>query len=138
MVALIDTNVLIDALASREPFATNARRIIEKCAKREIVGIVAAHSFPDMFYILRRNLSAEKRRELLKHLCKIFYVISLDKDKILSALDNAEFSDFEDCLQDLCATEAFADCIVTRNKADYVASSVKAVAPDEFLSMSRG
>lgn len=135
MTALIDTNVLIDALSNRKPFAHTARCIIEKCAKHEITGVIAAHSFPDMFYILRRQLSADERRELLKYLCKIFCVPSLNKDKILAALDNSSFSDFEDCLQDLCATEVSANYIVTRNIADYDTSIVEAISPETFLAM---
>lgn len=134
MVVLIDTNVLIDALASREPFAHTARCIIEKCAAHEITGVIAAHSFPDMFYILRKQLSQSKRRELLRYLCKIFYVTSLDRDKIRVALDKAFFPDFEDCLQDLCAAEVSADYIVTRNTADYSTSVVKAIDPETFLT----
>lgn len=135
MTALIDTNVLIDALSNRKPFAYTARRIIEKCAKHEITGVIAAHSFPDIFYILRRQLSTDERRELLKHLCKIFYVSSLNKSKILAALGKTFFSDFEDCLQDLCAEEVSADYIVTRNTADYNTSVVKAIDPETFLAM---
>ena len=46
MVILVDTNIIIDALANREPYADDAKRIMEKCAAREITGILAAHSIP--------------------------------------------------------------------------------------------
>ena len=36
MVILVDTNIIIDALANREPYADDAKRIMEKCAAREI------------------------------------------------------------------------------------------------------
>mgnify|MGYP000540163618 CR=1 FL=1 len=42
MVILVDTNIIIDALANREPYADDAKRIMEKCAAREITGILAA------------------------------------------------------------------------------------------------
>ena len=53
MVILVDTNIIIDALANREPYADDAKRIMEICAAREITGILAAHSIPNLFYILR-------------------------------------------------------------------------------------
>ena len=31
MVILVDTNIIIDALANREPYADDAKRIMEKC-----------------------------------------------------------------------------------------------------------
>ncbi len=45
MVILVDTNIIIDALANRQPYADDAKRIMEKCAAREITGILAATCF---------------------------------------------------------------------------------------------
>ena len=133
MVILVDTNIIIDALANREPYADDAKRIMEKCAAREITGILAAHSIPNLFYILRKNFSQEERRFLLKNLCEIFQISDLNEKKIVAALENNAFSDFEDGLQEECAVEAMADYIVTRNPADFKHSRVKVILPDELL-----
>lgn len=45
----------MEALANREPYAADTKKIMGKCAAREITGILAAHSIPNLFYILRRN-----------------------------------------------------------------------------------
>ena len=71
----------------------------------------------------------EERRKFIKNLCKIFHVSELNEKKILSAAENIEFLDFEDCLQEECAVEIMADYIVTRNLRDYRMSRVKAVTP---------
>ena len=133
MVVLVDTNIIIDALANREPYADNAKKILEKCAAREVTGILAAHSIPNMFYILRKNFSQDERRFLLKNLCNIFKISDLNAKKILAALENEKFVDFEDCLQEECAVESMADYIVTRNPADFKHSRVKVILPDELL-----
>lgn len=91
MVILVDTNIIIDALANREPYADDAKRIMEKCAAREITGILAAHSIPNLFYILRKNFSQEERRFLLKNLCEIFQISDLNEKKIVAALENNVF-----------------------------------------------
>lgn len=78
MVVLVDTNIIIDALANREPYADNAKKILEKCAAREVTGILAAHSIPNMFYIFRKNFSQDERRFLLKNLCNIFKISDLN------------------------------------------------------------
>ena len=124
MVILVDTNIIIDALANREPYADDAKRIMEKCAAREITGILAAHSIPNLFYILRKNFSQEERR---------FQISDLNEKKIVAALENNAFSDFEDGLQEECAVESMADYIVTRNPADFKHSRVKVILPDELL-----
>ncbi len=133
MVVLVDTNIIIDALANREPYADNAKKILEKCAAREVTGILAAHSIPNMFYIFRKNFSQDERRFLLKNLCNIFKISDLNTKKILAALENEKFVDFEDCLQEECAVESMADYIVTRNPADFANSRVKVILPEEFL-----
>ena len=133
MVLLVDTNIIIDALANREPYADNAKKILEKCAAREVTGILAAHSIPNMFYIFRKNFSQDERRFLLKNLCNIFKISDLNAKKILAALENEKFVDFEDCLQEECAVESMADYIVTRNPADFANSRVKVILPEEFL-----
>ena len=133
MVVLVDTNIIIDALANREPYADNAKKFWEKCAAREVTGILAAHSIPNMFYIFRKNFSQDERRFLLKNLCNIFKISDLNAKKILAALENEKFVDFEDCLQEECAVESMADYIVTRNPADFANSRVKVILPEEFL-----
>lgn len=52
-----------------------------------------------MFFILRKDYTAKKRRVILSSLCTIFDVEGIDKAKLLSGLANEDFSDFEDCLQ---------------------------------------
>lgn len=98
-----------------------------------MTGILAAHSIPNMFYILRKNFSQDERRFLLKNLCNIFKISDLNAKKILAALENEKFVDFEDCLQEECAVESMADYIVTRNPADFANSRVKVILPEEFL-----
>ena len=41
MVVLIDTNVIIDFLITREPFFESSSKIIEKCAAGELKGYIA-------------------------------------------------------------------------------------------------
>ena len=118
---------------TNEPYADNAKKILEKCAAREVTGILAAHSIPNMFYIFRKNFSQDERRFLLKNLCNIFKISDLNEKKIVAALENNAFSDFEDGLQEECAVESMADYIVTRNPADFANSRVKVILPEEFL-----
>lgn len=95
---LIDTNVLLDYLLTREPFYEDAKKVILKCTEGEVKGCIAAHSIPNMFFILRKDYDAKDRREILCSLCKIFEIEGIDKAKLVSGLENEDFSDFEDCL----------------------------------------
>lgn len=132
---LIDTNVLLDYLLEREPFFEDAKGIMVACAEGKAKGCIAAHSIPNMFFILRKDYNAKERREVLSNLCSIFDVEGIDKAKLLSGLANEDFTDFEDCLQMECAKSYGADYIVTRNVADYSVSEVKAIEPKDYLKL---
>lgn len=133
MVILIDTNVILDYITCRETFYVNAKTILEKCTKGELKGYIAAHSIPNIFFILRKEFSTEKRREILKNVCEILEVSGLSHKLVLSAIANDEFVDFEDCLQMECAKEVQAEYIITRNVSDYQYSEIRATTPEDFL-----
>lgn len=132
---LIDTNVLLDYLLEREPFFEDAKKVILSCTEGNTKGCIAAHSISNMFFILRKDYTANERREILSNLCTIFDVEGIDKEKLLSGLANEEFSDFEDCLQMECAKSYEAEYIVTRNVSDYSISEIKAILPSEYLGL---
>lgn len=133
MRVLIDTNILADLLLGRDPYFDIAYDILTMCADKKIYGYIAAHSIPNLFYILRKSMTKEERREALKDICQIVRVEGIDSFKILSALDNEKFKDFEDCLQEECAIATSADYIITRNIKDFASSRIPAILPDEFL-----
>ncbi len=135
MIVLIDTNIILDVLLRRQPYTNEAQIIMTKCANREIIGYLAAHSIPNLFYILRKTYTQKERRRLIKNLCDVFYISALNVEKIKSAIENEDFEDFEDCLQEECAVEVMADYIVTRNPNDYKNSRIKIIQPNEFIKL---
>lgn len=135
MKVLIDTNVLIDFIAMRKPHYAHALHIIDACDKNLIYGCMAAHSIPNIYYILRKEFSVQDRREILKLLCEILSVEALDISKIAEALNDENFSDFEDCLQEQCAIAFNADYIITRNDRDFSSGIVPVIRPETFCSL---
>lgn len=135
---LIDTNIILDVLQNRESFVESSEKVLKMIQDRKIKGVLAAHTIPNLWYIMRKNYSQEQRRFFIESLLDYFEVSSLDKQKLLGALHRPEFPDFEDCLQDECAAELNADYIITRNTRDYRASRVQALTPEEFLRLKAG
>ena len=62
MVILVDTNIIIDALANREPYADDAKRIMEKCAAREITGRDKIIAYQTCFIFLEK-ISVRKKED---------------------------------------------------------------------------
>ncbi len=135
MLILIDTNVLLDVIARREPYVIFSEKVIDLCRQEIINGAIASHSVLNAMYVLRKNFTLEERKEIFLSLCEFLYVESVDFGKIIQALKDDDFSDFEDCLQMQCALSLRADYIVTRNVKDFAANEIPAVTPEEFLNI---
>jgi predicted nucleic acid-binding protein len=135
MVVLVDTNVILDCLTLREPFAVESGLILQSCGEGKITGYVAAHSITNSFYILRKMFTVKERKRLLFDLCGFMEIANVEKSHILNALQNERFDDFEDCIQLECAKAVGAEYIVTRDPVDYANSDIPAVSPHEFLSL---
>ena len=138
MVILIDTNILLDCFISRQPFVDNAKNVLRLCFRKECNGYIAAHSVTNIFYILRKNFSASKRKKMLVELCEFIEVAGIQKKQVIDALVNEDFDDLEDRLQVECARIVNADYIVTRNITDFSASPIPVILPEDFLKKVTG
>ena len=137
MRVLIDTNVLVDYLSYREPYARQAMEILALSKERQIQANMAAHSVPNIFYILRKDFTADELRKILLSLCEFLFIAGIGSNQVIASLENADFLDFEDCLQAECAKVCNADYIVTRNCADFRESTIPALEPPDFLALIR-
>lgn len=132
MKVLIDTNIILDVLCKRQDFYEDSAKIFKLCEVKKISGVISALSIPNIMYILRKELDADKTREILDSLMLIFSVADLKADDLKKAAD-MRFKDYEDSIQSACATRIKANYIVTRNIKDFSESKVTAIKPAELL-----
>ena len=132
---LIDTNIVLDWLLERQPFAENAERIMEYCINGNLRGYLAGHTLLNIFYITRKEKSIKDRKEILLMLCDWFEIIEIDKEMIIIALQNEQWQDLEDGLQMQYAAHEKLDYIITRNIKDFTNSEATAMLPEDFLKM---
>jgi len=132
MKALIDTNVIIDYLDDRAPFADDAERIFDLCEQGELAGVITASSMTDIYYVMRKIIGREKTLENLKLLFSVFYIADVGKNDLLRAMESS-MADFEDALAAVCAKRVKAECIITRNISDFTGAAVPPVTPADFL-----
>ena len=131
---LIDSNVILDMVQHREPFFRESKEIIAECIRQSHFGFVTAHSLCDIYYILRKDMSAEQRLKLVNMFCQFFTVIPETASDFTAVTENPDTEDLEDGLQQQCATRLNLDYIVTRNIDDFRTSAVPAIEPGQFLS----
>ncbi|WP_443976555.1 type II toxin-antitoxin system VapC family toxin [Treponema succinifaciens] len=136
MKILIDTNIILDLIQSREPFSENASKIINSCVKKENEGYISAHSLSDIFFILRKDKTVEERKALILNLCSFFIVIPEDKNFYTAVCQNNDWNDLEDGLQMKCADFEKLDYIVTRDAGKgFNNSPVKVISAEDFSNI---
>ena len=129
---MIDTNIIIDYLADRSPFADDAERILDLCDQGDMTGVVTASAVTDVYYIMRKIAGQEKTLESLKLLFLVLEIASVGKSDLLRAMESP-FPDFEDALCAMCAKRIKAECIITRNIRDFQSSHILPMTPKDFL-----
>ena len=134
---LIDSDVVLDVLFDRLPFAEFSSRILEMCEQKKITGYLTPVTYSNIYYLLRRNASHGKVIRHLNQLLSITEVLTMDKLVIQQALISG-FKDFEDALQNYSAVKyGKIDVILTRNTKDYIKSELAVMTPEEFVRKGR-
>jgi predicted nucleic acid-binding protein len=129
----IDTNIVIDLLAKRQPFYSEAASIFSLADKGIIELSISALTFANTNYILLKGRKPDEAKSILRKLKLIIKVLPLD-DKIIGlALNENLFKDFEDGLQYFTATENGQDLIITRNLKDFAKSGIPVMTAEQFL-----
>ena len=131
MVLFLDTNILIDFFDRRETSA-DAEAIFSFCSEDENQGIIASLSVSILFYVLRKKLSVNQRKEHIRSLVELFQVGSIDRDVVSAALD-LDMKDFEDAMQAVCAQRNRAEWIISNNGKDFLNSPVPVISSSEFV-----
>lgn len=130
--AFIDTDVILDFMIEREPFAMDAARIFSLSEKKQISICTTGLVFSNAYYILRKLGPHKKVVEKLTQLARLVDVIGLPKTAVMHALES-EFNDFEDALQNYAAVSENVKAIITRNTKDYKHSQLAIMTPDQYL-----
>ena len=133
MKLFLDTNVILDVLADRSPFADEAARVLSAIERGDAEGFIAAHTVTTLFYLLQRSLGLRKAKRALADLLKLLEVVPVDHDRLLQALA-MNWKDFEDAVQAACAAKAEVDYLVTRNPSDFSGSDLDVVTPAELVA----
>ena len=134
---LVDTNVIINYLTSREDkYSEESRQVMMMCARHQLDGYAAFHSLSIIWYFSgRQKLPEETRREWIRRVYTILETANATHEALAGAVYKPEFRDFEDNLQECCAVSTGCDYIVTVNIKDYEHSRVPAVTPSELVQI---
>ena len=128
----IDTNIIIDLLAKREPFYKDAQDLFTLSDKKEIHLCISSLSFANAYYsIAKHHKEVDAKKYLAKF--KVLVTVLALEDKAIELALASEFNDFEDGLQYFTAMDNDADIIITRNKKDFKNAKIPVVTAGEYL-----
>jgi len=134
---LLDTNVVLDAIANREPFHLDAQKIIKIILDNELDGYITANSITDIYYIARKYLTKVDLYAAMRSLFIIFSVIDVLGADCHKALDFS-MDDYEDALLAVCGNKVDVNYIITRDKEFMEKAksklSITVISPADFLA----
>jgi predicted nucleic acid-binding protein len=133
MNVFIDTNVLLDVLARREPFYADSARVWTLAETSRAAGFASTLSLPNLFYLLRRARGQKTARKAVGILRDIFRLVPLDAQIMNQAID-ADIQDLEDAIQFFSALRVGATALITRNPKDFPRREIAIQTPAEFLA----
>lgn len=131
---LLDSDVILDLVLSRQPHFADAHSIFLAIARNEFLAFASAIA------VLNVNYFAEKengRAFALIEIGKLLSLISVcptDESMLKNAL-TSPVTDYEDAVQCESAMAMNLDGIITRNAKDFEKSPIPVYSPCEFLEM---
>jgi predicted nucleic acid-binding protein len=130
---LFDTNVVLDHLLAREPFAEAAERLLSLADAGAIDGMLCATTVTTIHYLASKTVGAPEAMAYVGELLAIFDVAPVDRDVLRAACDSG-FSDYEDAVLYEAARGAGVSAIVTHNGKDFTRSTLPVFTPGELLA----
>jgi predicted nucleic acid-binding protein len=133
MTALVDTNVVLDVMLGRVSHLADSAAVLSAVERAACGGLLCATTITTIHFIAERQIGSHASRAHLARLLSIFGVAAVNQAVLASAIQLA-MADFEDAVLHEAAVQARADCIVTRNIADFKLATLPVYTPAQFLA----
>ncbi len=128
----VDSDIVLDLLTAREPHYEFAAELFSLADDESVSLCVSSLTFANVNYILAKQLSARKAKQLLLKFKTLVGVLSVN-DKIIDLALASDFNDFEDALQYNTAIENGISTLLTRNLKDFRKADITILTPQQYL-----
>lgn len=128
----VDSDIILDLLAQREPHYIHAARLFTLIDQKEVLAYTSPLIFANLHYLLKKQTSNLSALKSLRKLKTLINILTIDERVIEQSL-NSEFNDFEDAIQYFTAVNNGITLIITRNKTDFKRSKIDVLTAEEFL-----
>jgi predicted nucleic acid-binding protein len=129
----LDTNILLDFLLNRQPFAEAATTLLAAAEAGRATLFVSSLTFVTAHYVVSKAVGKNAATLALASLFTQINTVAVDVQVINQALQSG-MPDFEDAVQLFTALSAGADAIVTRDLKGFPTQAVVILDPLAALS----
>ncbi len=134
MKILLDTNIVLDVLMDRMPFADAAMELFSKVENGSIIGYLSGTTVTTVYYLAEKTVGGSRAQEEIKKLLSLFEVAPVNRSVLEAALAD-DFSDFEDAVIHEAACHVGVEVIVTRNQKDFKKSRITVYSAEELVKI---
>jgi len=130
----VDTDIIYDLLAKREPFYQAAARLFTSADEGKIQIFISSLSFANLHYLPSKETSSLEAKQILRKF-KLLVQITPLNEKIIDLALNSDFNDFEDAIQYFSALQNELDILLTRNLKDYKKVQITVLTAQDFVNL---
>lgn len=128
----LDTNIILDLLAQRDPFFIPAQKLFQLGEAGKAQLLISTMSFITTEYILRKQLGKAQTLKALEGIRKISQVCQSGEKEIDLSLISS-FKDFEDAFQYHTALSNKAQVLITRNFKDFTDLKIPVMSAETYV-----
>jgi predicted nucleic acid-binding protein len=131
---LLDTNILLDVLMSRQPHAAMSDAVWSAVETRQTQGLLSAHAITTIHYLYSRHADKARADRTVAGLLKVFSIATVNQ-AVIEEASAMRLPDFEDAVTACAAQHAGCDLIVTRDPRGFRGSTIPPVSPEAALAL---
>jgi|GEM_PF-66952 len=129
----LDTDVVLDMITDRQPFAEYAAAVFTLAEEGKLTAYTSPLTFSNAYYILSKSAPHKKITEQFIKLESIVKTFATPSGVVSSAIHSG-YRDFEDALQNYTAeSHPRITIILTRNTKDFKHSKLAVMSPEIYL-----
>lgn len=137
MTVIVDTNVVLDLLLDRAPFADAASELFLHIERGALSAMLCATTITTIHYLASKSVGNAAAKTRIRQLLSMFELAPVTRLVLEQALAS-KLADFEDAVLAEAAVQAGASAIITRNGKDFRKSALRIYTPQEWLAASDG
>jgi len=130
----VDTDIIYDMLAKREPHYQAAARLFTLVDEDQIQIFISALTVANIHYLISKQRTATKAKQIIRNFRLLVHIVPVN-EKIIDLALNSDFSDFEDAIQYFSALENDIELLLTRNLKDYKKAGIVVMTAQDYINL---